>query len=116
MNKVSQDRNVTIIEFGQTYDSLDEGALTEIGEVLLGEAMHTDPPELLLDMSQTRFIGSRFIELLVQAWKRLKQRGGEMALCGVQPFCAEVLHTTKLDTLWNCYPTRSDGVAALARQ
>jgi len=105
---------VTVIEFGPSYDSLNETALTETGGVLLGEAVHAEPPRLLLDLSGTRFIGSRFIELLVRAWKRLKQRGGTMALCGLQPFCSDVLHSTKLDTVWDCYPTRADGVTALA--
>ena len=116
MSRVIRDRDVTIIELGPSYDSLDEAALTETGGVLLGEAVHAEPPTLLLDLSGTRFIGSRFIELLVQAWKRLGQRGGVMALCGVQPFCSEVLHTTKLDTLWRSYVTRDEGVAALAGQ
>jgi anti-sigma B factor antagonist len=114
MTCVSRDREVTIVEFGPSYDSLDDAALEETGGVLLGEAFHANPPCLLLDLSGTRFIGSRFIELLVQAWKRLRQRGGTLALCGVQPFCSEVLHTTKLDTLWTSFPTRSDGVSALA--
>lgn len=114
MNRVSRDSNVTVIELGPSYDSLNEAALAESGGVLLGEAVHAEPPRLLLDLSGTQFIGSRFIELLVRTWKRLRERGGTMALCGVQPFCGEVLHTTKLDTLWNSYPTRADGVTALA--
>jgi len=88
--------------------------LAESGKVLLAEAVRAEPPRLLLDLSGTELIGSRFVELLVQTWKRLRQRGGIMALCGVQPFCSEVLRTTKLDTLWNSYPTRDDGVAALS--
>ena len=107
---------MTVIELGPSYDSLNEAALAESGGVLLGEAVHAEPPRLLLDLSGTQFIGSRFIELLVRTWKRLRERGGTMALCGVQPFCSEVLHTTKLDTLWNSYPTRADGVTALAGQ
>lgn len=116
MDHVSRDRDVTVIELGPSYDSLDEAALAESGGVLLGEAIHAEPPRLLLDLSQTRFIGSRFIELLVRAWKRIRERGGTMALCGVQPFCSEVLKTTKLDTLWRSYPTRADGVSALEDQ
>jgi anti-anti-sigma factor len=57
-----------------------------------------------------------FIELLVRAWKRLKQRGGNLVLCELQPFCAEVLQTTRLDTLWEIYQTRSDAVRGLSEE
>jgi hypothetical protein len=33
----------------------------------------------------------------------------------VQPFCAEVIHVTRLDTLWEIHPTRAAAVAALAQ-
>jgi anti-anti-sigma factor len=115
MSRATRQHDVTIVEFGSSYDSLNDAALMETGGVLLGEAIHADPPRLLLDLSATGFIGSRFIELLVRAWKRVKERGGTMALCGVQPFCAEVLRTTRLDGLWESYPSREEGVAALMR-
>jgi anti-anti-sigma factor len=116
MSRATRQDDVTIVEFGLSYDSLNDAALMETGGVLLGEAIHADPPRLLLDLSATAFIGSRFIELLVRAWKRVKERGGRMALCGIQPFCAEVLRTTRLDLLWESYPGREEGVAALTRQ
>ncbi len=114
MASVTLHDGVTIVEFGPRYESLDDVVLTEDGGVLLGEAYHATPPWVLLDLSQTSFIGSRFIELMVRAWKRLQERGGKMAVCGVQPFCAEVLRTTKLDTIWDVKATREEGILALA--
>lgn len=114
MASVTLHDGVTIVEFGPRYESLDDGALTEVGGILLGEAYHAAPPWVLLDLSQTSFIGSRFIELMVRAWKRLQDRGGKMAICGLQPFCAEVLRTTKLDTIWSITATREEGILALA--
>ena len=113
MASVKKQDGVTVIEFGPRYESLSDAVLQEDGGVLLGEAYHADPPELLLDLSQTSFIGSRFIELVVRAWKRLQTRGGAMVLCGLQPFCAEVLRVTKLDTIWQVCPTRQEGLAVL---
>jgi anti-anti-sigma factor len=114
MTRVSREQDVTVIEFGPSYDSLDENALEQTGDLLLAEALGADPPRLLLDLSETSFIGSSFIELLVRAWKRLKDRGGTMALCGVQPFCKEVLQITRLDTLWEVFPDRPGAVDFLA--
>ena len=112
MNVISQ-QEVTVVELGQRYESLDDDTLEELGGLLLTKAATADPPLMVLDLSRTTYIGSTFIELLVRAWKRLKERGGAMALCGVRPFCAEVLHTTQLDAIWGCYSSRDQAVRAL---
>ncbi len=112
MATVLRQPNATVLELGPSYASLDLKALTELGEMLLSEATYADPPYLVLDLSQTCFIGSAFIELLVRAWKRISHRGGLMVLCGAQPFCAEVLKAARLDKLWPSFLTRQDALNA----
>jgi len=114
MSCVIQQGGVTIIETGPSYSSLDYGALEGLGEVLLSEAAYADPPRLILDMSQTTFVSSSFIELLVRAWKRIKQRQGVMVLCAIQPYCREVLQTSRLDTIWPTFATRAEAERAAA--
>ena len=116
MYRVIRQQGVTIIELGPRYDSLDDETLEEFGRSLLTEADQAEPPRLLLDLSHTTYVGSGFIELMVRVWKRVKMRGGTMALCGLQPFCAEVLNVTRLDTIWPIYPGRSKAVAELAER
>ncbi len=113
MGSVTRQNGVTIIELGPSYDSLDDRELEDFGGLLLAEATHADPPWLVLDFSQTTLIGSSFIELLVRAWKRLRQREGAMALCNLQPFCEEVLQVTRLDTLWGTFATREEAMKAV---
>lgn len=113
MSRSFREHDVTIIEFGEDYDSLDYQTLETIGELLLSEAVHADPPKLILDLSGTQFIGSSFIELLIRTWKRLKERGGTMVFCGVRPFCTEVLQITQLTSLWEMYPSRTEALAAV---
>ncbi|MGQ9575494.1 MAG: STAS domain-containing protein [Thermoguttaceae bacterium] len=114
MARLTRQQDVTILELGTSYHSLDEKTLEHLGEILLSQASFAEPPRLVLDLSQTEFIGSRFVELLVRAWKRIKSRNGSMALCGVRPFCADVLRVSRLDTLWNIYPTQAEAVAGLS--
>jgi anti-anti-sigma factor len=116
MSNVIRQSGVTIIELGPSYDSLNEEALQDFGGALLSEATHTEPPRLVVDLSETSYIGSSFLELLVRAWKRLKERDGNLVLCGAQPFCVEVLEVTRLNTLWAIYSTREEAVAALTDQ
>ncbi len=113
MITLMRQHDVTVLELGSAYDSLDESSLDELGSLLLTKAATADPPCMVLDLSSTDFIGSLFIELLVRAWKRLTERGGAFALCGVRPFCDEVLRTTHLDTLWESFPTREAAVESL---
>ena len=113
MAYTTRKRDVTVIELGPDYRSLDDEALAEFGELLIRTATTVDPPRVVLDMSATDYVGSTFLELLVRAWKRLRERGGTMVLCGVQPFCSEVLRVSRLDTLWDSFPAQDQAVAAV---
>lgn len=113
MSCVIRMQDLTILELDRDFASLNEDGLVEFGGILLSEATYAEPPRLLLDFAQTQFIGSRFIELLVRAWTRLKRRQGSTVLCNLQPLCREVLHITRLDTLWETYPARDTAVSAI---
>ncbi len=110
MIQITLENTVTVIELGPSYESLDATALEDFGSVLLTKASTVEPPYLVLDLSHTRYIGSAFLELVVRAWKRLSERGGMLALCKLQPFCAEVLQIARLDRLWRHFPDRAQAV------
>ena len=114
MTDVIRQPDLTLIEFGESYDSLEVTVLEEMAGILLGEATHADPPQLLLDLSNTAFIGSTFLRVLLETRKRLKARGGTMALCGVREFCGEVFLAAKLDAVWTTYPNRHEALEAMA--
>jgi len=114
MTNVLQQNGVTILELDEHYDSLSDAPIEDLAEVVLETAGTAEPPALLLDLSRTRFIGSRFIGILVRAWSRIRERNGRMALCCVAPHCREALISTRLyDTLWAAYETRDEAVSAL---
>jgi anti-anti-sigma factor len=113
MPQLSCQSNCTVIELGECYDSLDLDALNEVGHMLMMHARTADPPRLILDMSQTTLVGSAFIELLVRTWRELVGRDGTLALCGLQPFCAEIVRATRLESLWDCFPTRDGALEAM---
>ena len=114
MTRVLEQDGVTIIELDERYDSLDDDSIDRLCSTLLELASSTLAPAILLDLSNTQFIGSRFIGLLVRTWKRVQDHQGRMGLCHVPPFCREALITTRLyDTLWAVYETREQGIAAM---
>jgi len=108
-------QDVTVVELRSRYDSLDLKVLDEFGETLIAAVERATPPLLLLDLSGTDYIGSSFIEQLLRAWKEIEARQGRMVLCGANPFCLEVLQTTRLDTLWPVFGTRDEAIEDLAK-
>jgi anti-anti-sigma factor len=115
MARVFQQDGVTIIELDERYDSLDDESLEHLTKILLEAASSSSAPTLLLDLSNTQFIGSRFIGLLVRVWKRVHDGSGRMGLCCIPPFCREALITTRLyDTLWTPYRTREEAIAEMS--
>lgn len=114
MPSVIQEGNVTVVELDPAYDSLDESSVLQLSDVLLNTIDQTTTPRVVLDMSRTAFIGSRLIGVLVRAWKRVRERHGAMAFCGLRPECLEVLKVVHLDTLWPIFPSRGDAMASVA--
>lgn len=116
MTHVSQVDGVTIFHVDREYDSLDDCKVGGFSAELMRAVEQAERPVLLLDLTDTTFIGSSFLGVLVRAWKRLRDQHGRMALCHVNELCGEVLHASKLDTIWEIYPSREEGQRALAAQ
>ncbi|MGE3315023.1 MAG: STAS domain-containing protein [Planctomycetaceae bacterium] len=111
---ISQEGGVTVVSLGPGYENLDENDLEDVKEVLLRVATNADPPRVVLDLAQTKFFGSAFIELLFRSWNRLNTRsGGRFAISGLTTYCQEVVEITHLDRLWEVHKTSKDAVTAL---
>jgi anti-anti-sigma factor len=113
MAKVYKQEGITVVEVDAEYDSLDVAKLNMFGDELLAAVAGAEPPKVLLDMHRTTFIGSNFLGLLIRAWKRLRDRKGELALCQVNEVCSEVLRASKLDMIWQVFPDRDAAVGQL---
>lgn len=105
--------DVTVIELGAGYETLDEPAVEELITPILDAARAAEPPWIVLDLSHTTFFGSSFIEILFRAYNRLREKDGRFALCGLTPYCREVVEITHLDRLWKVYPGRDEAVAGV---
>lgn len=115
MAKVLREEGITVVEIDAQYDSLDVARLNELGDQLLTAVAGAEPPKVLLDMGRTTFIGSNFLGLLIRAWKRLRDRHGELALCSVNDVCGDVLRASKLDMIWQVFPDRETAVTNLRK-
>ena len=110
--QVHEQDGVTVLDFGPGPHNLDETALLRVQDQIL-EASNVDPPLLVVDLSQVTFFGSSFIETLFRLWSRLNRRQGKFALCGLSPYCQEVIEVTNLNTLWTISDTREEAITAV---
>jgi anti-sigma B factor antagonist len=114
MTQVYEQDGIFVVQLDNEYNALDEQAMEEFRIALLGTVSRNPQPRIVIDMSRTDFIGSQVIGILVQVWKRVCEYGGHLVVCGVSPICAGVLHTVRLDQIWDIVPTRQDAMNALA--
>src|SRR5215469_11549692 len=78
---------------GPEYGSLDGEKLNGVRRLLLDLANQPGPLPLVVDFSNVHFIGASFIGVLVDTWDQLKKHNRPMALCGLNPYCAQLVRT-----------------------
>lgn len=112
---IYQEGRVTVIALGEEYESVDEGVLTDLRDIILKAVDQADPPLVVLDLSHTTFFGSSFIELIFRSWNRVQAKeGGKFVISGLTRYCREVISITHLDQLWSIYDNVDDAVKALS--
>jgi hypothetical protein len=47
---------------------------------------------------------------MVQMWKRVKGKGGKLAICNVSPIGREVLSAARFDMLWGVRTSREEAL------
>src|SRR5262249_5260258 len=88
------------------YGSLDGQKLEGVRRLLLDCANQPGSLPLIVDFSKVHFIGASFIGVLVDTWDQFKKHNRPMVLCGLRPYCAQLVRILHLDKLFDIYPTR----------
>ena len=107
------DLRVTTIRLEDSYHSSDIEWLETTRSLLMEHADTAEPPLLLIDMANTSFIGSLFVNLLFTTRRRFASRGGQMALCSLNPYCEEVLRVVQFHTICPIYRTVEEAVVQM---
>lgn len=74
---------------------------------------HQRQARVLMDMSETRYVSSDGLRVLMRASKGVKQNGGKLVLCCLTPRLTEIVSMAGLDHILEIYSTRSDAQRAL---
>lgn len=108
--KIDQENGIQIVRMDATYTAFHEDVLDEAEQTML-QSVETHPvPRIVLDFSQTDYFSSMFIEVLFRVWNRVRNRGGQFTICGLQPVCLDILQIAKLDSIWDIVPTVDDAI------
>ncbi|MBM4202465.1 MAG: STAS domain-containing protein, partial [Gammaproteobacteria bacterium] len=68
---------------------------------------------LIVDFSQTEYVSSAGLRVLLKATKQLMQVGGALALCHANPQVREILDISGFVMIMPCYATFEDALRAL---
>ena len=66
---------------------------------------------LVLDFATLDYISSAGLRMVLVVAKRLKQEGGQLVLCGMQPHVREVFDISGFLAILNVEPTRAEALA-----
>ncbi len=85
-------------------ESVSLAELETIASMLREHVASRRPQRLIIDLSRVRFLSSMMLGLLVDTWRRLREYGGRMRICGLQPHLMRVFRVTHLDRIFEFSP------------
>ncbi len=88
------------------------GNRQELKQLVLDELERGDR-KFLIDFTQTGYIDSSGLGVLVSLSKKIREAGGELRLAGLNEDLRTLFELTKLDTLFNIVASREDALADL---
>jgi anti-anti-sigma factor len=100
MVAVRQDGEVLVITLLRDVGLGDEERLSADLEVLRSRLHDQGVRCLIVDFSASAYIASSLLSALVMLWKQVRCRNGRAAVCNLSANVRDVLHRTRLDTMW----------------
>ncbi len=82
-------------------------------EAALNELIDEGAQTILCDFSETEYISSAGLRVLLATGKKLKKIGGKIVLSSLQPNVREVFDTAGFSSLFDIYSTEKEALEAL---
>ena len=81
---------------------------------VLAESIEAGRVRIIVDLTETTFLDSTALGVLIGAVKRLRSRDGALAIVNVDENIAKTFEITGLDQIFTILPTREAAVEAVA--
>jgi anti-anti-sigma factor len=72
--------------------------------------LESDSPQIVLDLSAVKYLGSSGIEFLLECLSQVVRRDGDMKLAALSPESAALLALTRVERFFEIFRTVEDGV------
>jgi anti-sigma B factor antagonist len=82
---------------------------------LLAETIESGKVRIVVDLTDAAFMDSTALGVLLGALKRLRVRGGTLAVASEQPTILRILDVTGMDQVLDLHPTAAAALAAVGR-
>ena len=81
---------------------------------VLAESIEAGRIRIIVDLTETTFLDSSALGVLIGVIKRLRARGGALAIVNVSEDIAKTFEVTGLDQIFTIVPTRDEAMQAIA--
>lgn len=92
---------------------LEEAQILALESSFMPLIEENSPLKLVLDFSNVKFLTSSVLGLLIRVSKKIYESEGVFRLCCIQPKIYEIFKITRLDKIFEIYPTRQDALEGL---
>ena len=88
----------------------------EAVEAQIRSVLAKDPPNMVVNFADVDFMVTRVINILLVALKRIRSRGGEVYLAGMNPNIRRVFNLMRLTEVFKIFQTEEQALADLESQ
>jgi anti-anti-sigma factor len=71
--------------------------------------------QIIVDLGEIPYFGSTVLEWMAQLWKKIKVKGGRLAVIRPSEIGREVLAAARMERLWGIFDTRDQAFLWLAK-
>jgi anti-anti-sigma factor len=105
--------NTMVITPASNVEAMNWELIEQAAEIVMAPLKKHESPMVVVDLSEVNYFGSVFLALLLRCHTAVKNRGGELVICGASKMARELLKITALDTLWAIYDSREEALDAV---
>jgi len=101
--------DVTIIFLMKRFDAYTANAV----EAKINQLLKEGVGKLLCDFSQTEYLASAGLRVLLSAVRNLQKKGGKLVLCSVKPYVLEVFEISGMNKIFKISSSLEAGLEEL---
>lgn len=111
--KLTSEGDVSIVEL-LDKKILEEESISAISAELFELAAKADEPRIVMDFANVGHMSSSALGMLITLHKRVREKGGQLRLCGIRPSIYEVFEITRLSEVFMICADRAEAVRQAA--